>query len=249
MKCFVKRITSGHSSGDAVAGYRLLIVVLGVVVSLIAAVEAYSKEGVLSVESKITESIKSLYTDRDDVLIKVEKLPIQLREGAKVQGIDVVKLPEPGRAGLALIQYKMGTKVQSSYVAFRTYEKKQLFYSRRDMKRGERIGPADTEIKEAYVGKKTISYPEGVDCLDGKVLKRDIPAGSLITTSMIEEPQAIKRGQTLTIVAQNRRLIVQVPGKAEEGGRRGDFIRVKNLSSGRELNGRIIDGGSVAVDF
>jgi flagellar basal body P-ring formation protein FlgA len=249
MRCFVRPITLRLSLGDLMARNRLFIVVLWVFVSLGLVTEASSKAGALSVEKQLTDLIKDTYKASNDVLIKVERLPIQLREGAKVQGIDIVKLPEFGGAGLALIEYKTGSRVQSSYVAFRTYEKKQLFYVKRNMRKGERIEQADTYMKETYVGEKAYAYPECADDLRGKVFRRDIAAGSLITNSLLEEPQSVKRGQTVTILAQNKRLTVQVPGTAAQGGRRGDVIRVKNLSSGTELQGRIIDSGTVAVDF
>lgn len=232
-------------------GNRLFLVALCVFVSLVCAPQASSTTGATpSVERRLTEMVRDMYRERNDVYVKVEKLPLQLREGAKLQGIDIVKVPVPGGRGLALVEYRgADSKTKSSYVAFRTYDRKLLFHVKRNMRRGERIEQTDVDVKEVYVAEKAYSYPEGLDDLRGKILSKNITAGSVITNSLLEEPEAIKRGQTVTIVAQNKRLMVQTPGKAAQSGRRGDLIRVKSISSDRELQGRIIDNRTVAVDF
>lgn len=231
-------------------GNRLLPIIVCILVSFVSASQASSLTGAPLVERRLTEMMKEMYKDRDDIHVKVERLPVQLREGARVQGIDIVKVPETGGRGLALVEYKSAdSKAKSSYVAFRTFDKKPLFYAKRNMKKGEFIDQTDVNVREAYVGEKACLYPDAADELKGKMLKRDIPAGTVITTSLLDEPEAIKRGQTVTIVAQNGRLVVQTTGKASQGGRRGDLIKVKNAFSDRELRGRIIDGMTVAVDF
>lgn len=228
----------------------LLLIIVCVLVLLVFVSQASSLTGGPSIERRLTEMMKEIYKDRDDMRIRVEKLPLQLREGAKVRGIDIVKIPEAGGRGLALVEYKgADSKIKSSYVAFRTFDRKSLFYVKRNMKKGESLDQTDVDAREAYVGEKAYVYPESVDDLKGKILKKDIPAGTVITNSLLDEPEAIKRGQTVTIVAQNKRLVVQTLGKAAQGGRRGDLIKVKNVFSDRELQGRIVDNRTVAVEF
>lgn len=232
------------------AANRLILVLLWFLVSLVFVPQTWSKTAALSVEREMAELIKSTYNVSNDVFVKVEKLPRQLREGAKIQGIDIIRLPEAGRAGLALVEFKgAGDRRQSSYVVFRTQTKKTLFYAKRSMTKGQEVDQSDLDIKETYTEGKANQYPESITDVQGKVLKKDIQAGTLITNSLVEERQVVKRGQTVTVVAQNRRLTVQTLGKAAQSGRRGDMIKVKSLSSERELQGRILDGGTVAVDF
>lgn len=229
---------------------RLLLIIVCVLVLLAFVPQASSLTGAPSIERRLTEVMKEIYKDRDDVHIKVEKLPLQLREGAKIQGIDIVKIPEGRGRGLALVEYRgADSKIKSSYVAFRTFDRKSLFYAKRNMKKGEPLDRTDVDAREAYVGEKAYFYPETLGDLKGKILKKDISAGTVITNVLLDEPEAIKRGQTVTIVAQNKRLVVQTTGKATQGGRRGDLIKVKNIHSDRELQGRIVDNRTVTIDF
>ena len=58
-----------------------------------------------------------------------------------------------------------------------------------------------------------------------------------------------RAGGTFTIVGENKQLVIKTKGKAEDSGRVGEKIRVKNLSSDREVVGRVSDNGTVVVEF
>lgn len=231
-------------------GIRLVFLLLWVLVSLILVPQTWSKGSALTVEREMADLIQEAYKDYDDVVVKVDRLPRQLREISRIEGIDIVRAPEAGRPGLALVEYRgTGGKRQSSYVAFHTQTKKTLFYVKRSMAKGEAVERADVVGKESYVAEKAYQYPDSMTDLQGKILKKDVQAGALLTNMLVEERQMIKRGQTVTVVAQNRRLTVQTLGKAVQPGRRGELIKVKSLASEQELQGRVLDSGTVAVDF
>jgi flagella basal body P-ring formation protein FlgA len=229
---------------------RLILVLLWLLVSLVLVPQTWSKGNALTVEREMADLIKEAYAGDDDVVVKVDRLPRQLRETGKIEGIDVVRPPEPGRPGLALVEYRgSGGKRQSSYVAFRTQTRKMLFYVKRNMAKGEVVEHADVVGKESYVTGKAYQYPDSITDLQGKILKKDVQAGTLLTNLLVEDRQVIKRGQTVTVVAQNRRLTVQTLGKAVQPGRRGELIKVKSLASEQELQGRVLDSGTVVVTF
>lgn len=231
-------------------GIRSVFLLLWVLVSLVLVPQTWSKGSALTVEREMANLIKETYKDYDDVVVKVDRLPRQLREMSRIEGIDVVRPPEPGRPGLALVEYVgSGGKRQSSYVAFRTQTRKMLFYVKRNMAKGEAVEEADLISKESYVAEKTYQYPDSIMDLQGKTLRKDVQAGTLLTNPLVEERKMIKRGQTVTVVAQNRRLMVQTLGRAVQPGRRGELIKVKSLASEQELQGRVLDSGTVAVDF
>jgi flagella basal body P-ring formation protein FlgA len=81
------------------------------------------------------------------------------------------------------------------------------------------------------------------------VLKKDVAPGTVLTTLIIDSPQVVHRGEMITIVGENTQLLVKAKGKAEEPGRVGERIRVKNLSSDREVVGRVAGNGTVIVEF
>jgi flagellar basal body P-ring formation protein FlgA len=58
----------------------------------------------------------------------------------------------------------------------------------------------------------------------------------------------MRRGNTVLLVYENGGLRVEAPGIAEENGRAGELIQVKNSSSGKLLRGKVLDGRVVRID-
>ena len=65
---------------------------------------------------------------------------------------------------------------------------------------------------------------------------------------MLERPTLIKRGSSITLVYETGNLRIETAGIAEEGGKTGDFIQVKNASSGKALRGMVVDGRVVKIN-
>ncbi len=80
-------------------------------------------------------------------------------------------------------------------------------------------------------------------------LTRSLPAGSLLSESLVERPKVVARGQVVELVYQSGSLRIQGRGLARDDGRPGDSIRVENPSSQRVVMGRVDPEGVVHVDF
>ena len=59
--------------------------------------------------------------------------------------------------------------------------------------------------------------------------------------------QLVRRGARVEILARHGSLQVRMAGKALQNGSRGQRIRVRNLSSGREISGEVIASGVIQV--
>ncbi len=81
----------------------------------------------------------------------------------------------------------------------------------------------------------------------GLELKRAIPAGSMVTRSSLTKPEIIRSGDNVTIVSISGSVTVKASGQALQGGAAGDVIRVRNISSGKSLLGRIEDRQTVVI--
>ena len=58
----------------------------------------------------------------------------------------------------------------------------------------------------------------------------------------------MRRGSAIVLVYDSGSLRVETPGVAEEGGKVGDLIQVKNPGSGKLLRGLVLDGRTVRVN-
>ena len=86
------------------------------------------------------------------------------------------------------------------------------------------------------------------DALEGRQAARPVEINRVLTTSMVERPRVIRRGGIVTLVYESVGLHVETVGKALEAGRVGDRIRIENSSSGKVVEGEILDDRRVRVN-
>jgi flagellar basal body P-ring formation protein FlgA len=201
-------------------------------------------------EVKIINFIKEIYNDSDDVQIRLNTIPNQMKEKVKVKNITFTKVPDANGDGICAVEIDTNAgRSKNIQVPFRVFVKRKLFMLKIVLKRDESIKKEDIFIKETYMNGKGDEYPASITDLAGKILKRDLPANTILTYQMLEEPVAVQRGEVVNIVAENKKLLVLVKGKTIDKGRIGDTIRVKNISSGKEIVGRVTALNTVSIDF
>ena len=115
------------------------------------------------------------------------------------------------------------------------------------MNRGDIIGPGDVEWRTQQVSRALVGYLVNDQKIIGKELRKHLRAGSPIRTSDLMSPQIVDRGQTVDLVAQSAGLVVNMQGKALANGSEGDRLLVKNLSSGKRVEGLVLASGTVLI--
>ena len=79
--------------------------------------------------------------------------------------------------------------------------------------------------------------------------KRSLRKHQIFRASQVEGVPLVERGDRVQIVLQAGALRISAAGKAQEAGALGDWIRVLNMDSKRELSGRVDRDGRVHVAF
>ncbi len=92
---------------------------------------------------------------------------------------------------------------------------------------------AITEVKEALGKRMTLS-------LNGQEILRQ---------SMVEAIPLVKKGDRVLIIIDNERFKITTLGEVKEDGRRGEWVKLMNISSKKEVSGRVIDAHTVLVEF
>ncbi len=202
------------------------------------------------VEDYVVNFVRALYGGRQDVQVRVGNLPGSAMEAVSVKNISFTKMPDGNGDGVCLVE--METKKgrnHSLYVPFKALAKKRLYMARVNLRKGDTIGVRDIAMTETYLAGNNGLYPAGDEEIVGKRLKKDMQAGAIFTNALLDDPVLVQRGEVVTIVADNKRLTVHAKGRTLEKGRMGDTIRVKNITSGREVVGRITAQNTVTVEF
>ncbi|MCX5813486.1 MAG: flagellar basal body P-ring formation chaperone FlgA [Proteobacteria bacterium] len=203
------------------------------------------------VELKLKDFIRKFYSEREDIYIKLNPLPSSLQDKHRVKHIDFVRIPDLNGDGLCLVEIdEKNGRTRNLYVSFKVSNKKKMFILKQNTKRGDVVRPDDISVKETYMnGNSGADYPSRMEDVVGKALKRDMPAGTVITCQSLEDSFVIQRGDTVNIVAENKKLLLQAKGRTLERGKIGDIIRVKNLTSDKEIVGRVAGSSTVKVDL
>ena len=81
----------------------------------------------------------------------------------------------------------------------------------------------------------------------GKEITRQLDAGSTIRINQLRAPKVIKRGQQVTLVTGVNGLEVRNQGTALKDAVAGARVSVKNLSSGKQIEGIARSDGTVTV--
>ncbi len=88
-----------------------------------------------------------------------------------------------------------------------------------------------------------------IDNVIGMQAKRTIRAGKTINEHNVGLPPIIKKGEPVKIIASKGLLQISTSGIAIMDGRRGQFIRVKNINSSKLIYCKVDAPGIVSVEF
>ena len=104
--------------------------------------------------------------------------------------------------------------------------------------------------EEPYNGILTREEPfTAAEQVLGLIPKFDLSAGTLLTRSLLDLPHDVERGDALIVVAESGRARVEAQCIAEENGRAGDIISVRNSRSGRRFRALVQAKGKAVVAF
>lgn len=112
---------------------------------------------------------------------------------------------------------------------------------------GETLGLADiSTVKRdtARIAGAVLSQP---DAAVGRVARRALAAGSLLSANDLVAPRIVRRGDSVALVARRGGVEVRMAGKALGDAGEGERVSVENLSSRRVMQGVATSTGDVLV--
>jgi len=83
----------------------------------------------------------------------------------------------------------------------------------------------------------------------GKEVKTTLQPGAILYDNSLKEPEMVKRGDVVSILAASDFITVTVPGRVQSAGAKGDLIKVKNLMSRKEILVKVLGPGTVQAQF
>lgn len=123
----------------------------------------------------------------------------------------------------------------------------EVVVAKRSLPRGTIIGPDDLTLEKMDIAQLHRGYMEDTDDIVGKKLRQRIRRDQVLTPSQLDNPLTVKRNNRVIIQASNKTVQIRMIGKALQNGSMGQTIRVRNESSNKEIDARIIAPGIVEV--
>jgi flagella basal body P-ring formation protein FlgA len=134
-------------------------------------------------------------------------------------------------------------------VIFKVRVFENIAIAKRTIKRHQRLTREDIFLGKREVIKTRGSIFFSVDDLIGKVAVRTIRPNAIITENIVETPQTIQKGSVVRLYIEANNFIIVTKGLAQEAGRIGEVIKIKNLDSKKVLYGKIINPEKVQIIF
>ena len=124
----------------------------------------------------------------------------------------------------------------------------KLITLRNNLKKGEVIQKHDLKFdyKTNSVGN---GFFESFDKLVGRKINQNLSKGQVIKIRHLEENFMVSEGQSIIIFSDLYGVNVRMQGNALENGHFNELIKVKNISSGKIVQGRVINEKKILINY
>jgi flagella basal body P-ring formation protein FlgA len=130
-------------------------------------------------------------------------------------------------------------------VTIRTYRK--IAVLTQPLARGASIGAEHLRFQEYDVSTFSGGYFTDASAVVGKLAKRALNAGVVLSASHLAAPRWVSRGEIVTLLVDVGGLQVRARGEALADGAENDVIRARNILSGKVIDGVVSAPGTLLV--
>ncbi len=224
------------------------LLVLLALLALSTTLPAIEYESLQSLRDAAKNQALKIATDSDNTVIRVGRLDQRLKLQRCAEALETAPGPGGRRIGRISISVRCHTpKPWSLYVPVTISQRLRIVVASHPLERGDILRNPDLAYREMELKRAAHRFFTDKRRLIGRQVSRRIAADAPIHPNQTRKPTAIERGARVNILASLPGLRVRMAGKALNRGSVGDVIRVRNLSSGRELDVEVLSPGIVRV--
>ncbi|MGB9697795.1 MAG: flagellar basal body P-ring formation chaperone FlgA [Thermodesulfobacteriota bacterium] len=164
-----------------------------------------------------------------------------------------IKLPDRffqgGGIPVTLTFYINGRKVQEVHFQAQVEIYAWVVVAKNYLPKHQLIKESDVHLVYRNITKYPADVLTETKEVIGKRASLHINAWEVLRKSMVEVPPLVKKGDYVTLLAENEGFRITAIGEVKEEGRQGEIVKVLNISSKKEIFGRVLDSQTVQVDF
>jgi flagella basal body P-ring formation protein FlgA len=122
-----------------------------------------------------------------------------------------------------------------------------VFFSKTPLTRGVRLNPSQFDKRSVDVLKKHAGTVPATANLNGYQLASNIKSNTPIKWNSLSKVTLVKKGQIVDVFASGNGIYVTMKGMALEDGVAGGNVTIKNLSSEKKFQAKVLNENSVKV--
>lgn len=122
-------------------------------------------------------------------------------------------------------------------------------HARGIIERGQVISRDDLKLEPVNISRARRGFYNRVEEVAGSLAARRIRANQLLTPALVASLPAVRRGESVKIVASRDGIEASTAGEALSDGQIGELIRVRNVSSDKIIDAKVIEPGVVSSTF
>ncbi len=138
-----------------------------------------------------------------------------------------------------------GRTVKTLPVAFRLRRFRKVLVALAPLRRGEPLDKGKVGLRRMDVSRFFGSPLDDPARIRGKVAARLLSGGAILTPMDVKDPDLVRKGDLVTMVAVKGNLRVTAKGIARTGGSLGEIVLVMNPSSRKIVQGKVVGVGVV----
>jgi flagellar basal body P-ring formation protein FlgA len=119
----------------------------------------------------------------------------------------------------------------------------------RPLERGEIVAATDVSLQQRDLATAPGKISRNLADVIGKRVRVGIRGNAPVRSDYLEKQPLVKSGQNVTIIAENAMLKITAVGRVKTSGAEGDLVTVQNLGSMKDVQARVVDAGTVRVEF
>jgi len=183
------------------------------------------------------------------IRIQMSQLDPRLRLSNCPQPLTSTLAPGSQFSGKTTVHLRCNsTSPWTVYISAQIHLYGKIIHTATPLTRGHILKSSDLVSTEEDLSRVRYGYFTDTKNLIGKQLKRQLPQGRIIKANYVKSKTLVKRGELVSIVAENTGYSVKMTGTAMSSGALGDRIQVKNSSSKRVIEGTIKKAGVVSIN-
>jgi flagella basal body P-ring formation protein FlgA len=154
-----------------------------------------------------------------------------------------------GTMPVPLQLWKKGTRVAIIYPRLSISVSQEVVVAAERIGRGRMLDGSAVRIEKRPLSSVSSQPFTSLGGVLGAVSRLEIPAGTVLSGSMVETPPIVKGGQMVSVRVVSGGLLIMGSGQILQDGRAGQLVRVLNTKSQRDFLARVVAPDLVEVDI